>query len=517
MAYLTTKGLNLKDNKLGNAVKEYIENYNAAWEEEKKWEAQIIDLQKEMIDQLNKERDNYISLLERTREALVQKIQKQIDKESKIIEAINDANSRLIDSMNKNLSKMRQDRDNKKTEEEIQDKYAQLNAMKRIGSGANASDIKKLEKEIRDLEQSYTDSLIDQKISDFQERNDSASRRKQTAIEITQALLEARSENGYFNEEAIKIIKDAMANGIYDSEDALWILLNEAENQNKTAVEIAKHTEEITSLLQGVFNYVGGLVKKGVQVQGYEGQKYAKFVDSKGNETDIEAGKKFTDDGTITDNGKKYTGVTFDTDGKYHYTGVEEVKATSTSNTSKPKSHAHGYLQKVDNKSYKRLSKSDKNYLSKGLNDLIEDKKINAKKKDSLSTKVKAAEKKAGVKKPNGTWDAAGAKKIKKKFPKYAMGGIADFTGPAWLDGTPSKPELILNAQDSKNFILLKDALSSISSGTVAPSGDNYYDISINVDKLSSDYDVDQVANKIKRMIVNDSKYRGVSSVRRSK
>lgn len=517
MAYLTTKGLKLKDNKLGNAVKDYIENYNAAWEEEKKWEAQIIDLQKEMIEQLNKERDNYISLLERTRDALVQKIQKQIDKESKIIEAINDANSRLIDSMNKNLSKMRQDRGNKKTEEELQDKYAQLNAMKRIGSGANASDIKKLEKEIKDLEQNYTDSLVDQKISDFQEKNDSASQRKQTAIEIAQALLETRSENGYFNEEAMQMIKDAIADGIYNSNDALWELLNEAENQNKTAVEIAKHTEEITSLLQGVFNYFNGAVKKGMQTQGYEGQKYAKFVDSKGNETSIMAGKEFTGDRTITNDGKKYTGVTFGTDGKYHYTGVEEVKTTSTSKTSKPKSHAHGYLQKVDNKSYKRLSKSDKSYLVKGLNDLIADKKINAKKKDSLSTKVKAAEKKAGVKKPNGTWDAKGAKKIKKKFPKYDTGGIADFTGPAWLDGTPSKPELILNAQDSKNFILLKDALSSISNGTVAPSGDNYYDISINVNKLSSDYDVDQVANKIKRMIVNDSKYRGVSSVRRSK
>lgn len=470
-----------------------------------------------MIEQLNKERDNYISLLERTRDALVQKIQKQIDKESKIIEAINDANSKLIDSMNKNLSKMRQDRDNKKTEEELQDKYAQLNAMKRIGSGANASDIKKLEKEIKDLEQNYTDSLVDQKISDFQEKNNSASQRKQTAIEIAQALLETRSENGYFNEEAIQMIKDAMADGIYNSDDALWKLLNEAENQNKTAVEIAKHTEEITSLLQGMFNYFNGAIKKGMQTQGYEGQKYSKFVDSKGNETSIIAGKNFTGDGTITNDGKKYTGVTFGTDGKYHYTGVEEVKTTSTSNKSKPKSHAHGYLQKVDNKSYKRLSKSDKSYLVKGLNDLIADKKINAKKKDSLSTKVKAAEKKAGVKKPNGTWDAKGAKKIKKKFPKYATGGIADFTGPAWLDGTPSKPELILNAQDSKNFILLKDALSNISSGTVAPSGDNYYDISINVDKLSSDYDVDQVANKIKRMIVNDSKYRGVSSVRRSK
>jgi hypothetical protein len=28
----------------------------------------------------------------------------------------------------------------------------------------------------------------------------------------------------------------------------------------------------------------------------------------------------------------------------------------------------------------------------------------------------------------------------------YKTGGLADFTGPAWLDGTKSKPEYILNA-----------------------------------------------------------------------
>ena len=42
-----------------------------------------------------------------------------------------------------------------------------------------------------------------------------------------------------------------------------------------------------------------------MQTQGYEGQKYAKFVDSKGNETSIMAGKEFTDEGTITNDGKK--------------------------------------------------------------------------------------------------------------------------------------------------------------------------------------------------------------------
>jgi hypothetical protein len=31
----------------------------------------------------------------------------------------------------------------------------------------------------------------------------------------------------------------------------------------------------------------------------------------------------------------------------------------------------------------------------------------------------------------------------------YASGGLADFTGPAWLDGSRSHPELVLNAQDT--------------------------------------------------------------------
>lgn len=39
------------------------------------------------------------------------------------------------------------------------------------------------------------------------------------------------------------------------------------------------------------------------------------------------------------------------------------------------------------------------------------------------------------------------------KLKQYATGGLANFTGPAWLDGTKSKPELVLNARDTENFI----------------------------------------------------------------
>lgn len=51
---------------------------------------------------------------------------------------------------------------------------------------------------------------------------------------------------------------------------------------------------------------------------------------------------------------------------------------------------------------------------------------------------------------------------LKKKpthYQKYASGGLADYTGVAWIDGSPTKPELVLDAQDTANFIALKDTL----------------------------------------------------------
>ena len=102
---------------------------------------------------------------------------------------------------------------------------------------------------------------------------------------------------------------------------------------------------------------------------------------------------------------------------------------------------------------------------------------------------------------------------------KFKTGGLANFTGPAWLDGTPSKPELVLNATDTKNFIALKDVLSKAIGSTHAISneygGDTTFEININVDHIANDYDVDKMAERVKKIIVKDSSYRNVTQVRK--
>lgn len=103
----------------------------------------------------------------------------------------------------------------------------------------------------------------------------------------------------------------------------------------------------------------------------------------------------------------------------------------------------------------------------------------------------------------------------------YKTGGLATQTGPAWLDGTRAKPELVLNAVDTKNFIALKNVLSDVMKGirSVGTSSTEeetpiVYDIDINVDHISNDYDVDRVAKRVEKLIVKNANYRNVTSVR---
>jgi hypothetical protein len=127
-----------------------------------------------------------------------------------------------------------------------------------------------------------------------------------------------------------------------------------------------------------------------------------------------------------------------------------------------------------------------------------------------------------------GDPDSAFVNKIKKfgyrnnrGLKAFKTGGLADFTGPAWLDGTKSKPEIILNQQDSANFLVLRDVLSEVlhgsttlnNSNSTTTSGDNHFEIEINVEKLESDYDVEQLADKVRRMIYDDASYRNVNAV----
>jgi hypothetical protein len=55
--------------------------------------------------------------------------------------------------------------------------------------------------------------------------------------------------------------------------------------------------------------------------------------------------------------------------------------------------------------------------------------------------------------------------------------------------------------------------MSSNTSDGKGKSGDNYYNIEISVDEIKDDYDVEKLADKIRRMIYDDATYRNVNTI----
>lgn len=91
---------------------------------------------------------------------------------------------------------------------------------------------------------------------------------------------------------------------------------------------------------------------------------------------------------------------------------------------------------------------------------------------------------------------------------KYLTGGIVDYTGPAWVDGTKTRPEAFLSANDTQLIASLRDILragvspSAFAATSLQKSGDTYYTIHINVDELGDGYSVDDLVEEMEERIL---------------
>lgn len=101
---------------------------------------------------------------------------------------------------------------------------------------------------------------------------------------------------------------------------------------------------------------------------------------------------------------------------------------------------------------------------------------------------------------------------------RYASGGIVDYTGPAWVDGTPGKPEAFLNANQTAMIAAFTANLAKMVSGKFPSSnieaGSNC-EINIDIGSIGADYDIDQAINKVKQEIVNSAQFRNVTLLNR--
>jgi len=105
----------------------------------------------------------------------------------------------------------------------------------------------------------------------------------------------------------------------------------------------------------------------------------------------------------------------------------------------------------------------------------------------------------------------------RKKYYAFAEGGLVNYTGPAWVDGSRSKPEAFLSSEDTRRIgeaariladlpILSQPVKEQIPTTTI---GDTTIQIDVHVDSIANDYDLDEAMNKVEQRIVNAAKYAG--------
>jgi len=115
---------------------------------------------------------------------------------------------------------------------------------------------------------------------------------------------------------------------------------------------------------------------------------------------------------------------------------------------------------------------------------------------------------------------------IKKNATTYFYGGIVDYTGPAWVDGSKSKPEAFLNPYDTEMIQRMTDALNYIrltpsinpSVGTFDRPEQNFGDINITINQatLENDADIGEVARRVGRAFTKQLSKEGLNLSRYS-
>ena len=456
-----------KDEDIGKGIEEQVSKLEELKSEIEGAEDALWDIEDQLYELTQRGRDEYIDFQKDVYNALIKQRQDEIDKYSEYISTLADAKNDILDELRKYIDKQRQERDNAEKEKEIADKDAQLFRMER-DTGSTQSDIIAARKDVEQMRRDYTDDLIDQKISELEEQNDEAQKIREKQLEIMQKQLEQDQESG-----------------------ALWeqvkILMEEGWGPDGKIIE----GSELERILADYYEYTQ-----------MSEEERAKAIEQRNMNTTL--AKQYLDAKNAGKN--KYTPST----------SYPDVNKTQTPQTQTPKKNPSS------NSGAKTLSVGTR-VRTVGYGNAASDGSGGRAAKGLSGRKILKVRK--GAKYPYliGTsndpsgwtgWYTASA------LQAYKKGGLANFTGPAWLDGTKTKPEAVLNARDTQNFLQLRDVLSDVlnKSRTIERSnsennGDNYYDIDIQVDKLSNDYDVDQLVKKIKKEITRDANYRNVRTI----
>lgn len=454
---------------LGDKIQDLIDDYKDVTEQITDNTEKLEENKTQMDENIKALRDKYIDMENEILEALKNMYQQEIDEKQKALDKMKEADDDYLDALKKNLDKEKDLREKSKTQEEKQALQRKIALLSRDTSGANA-------KELADLRQQLRDMQEEQYFTDREDAITSAENATQTQQDALQKEIDNLNEANQ-----IKL----------DNMQLYWEEVQNIINQG---------SENILSFLQSYSDSYAEMSK--IQQEDYT-NSWKQTIDA-ALEYAKDMQKQFDEIiAAMTEALRK-----------------SDAGTTGGLNTG---SGAGGSDNSGESGSFKGANSSGnhgkKNSLFDNINAVISNikKKLDANKTSDVDV-VSRADGKAPssftsfssvLKKKTSTAN-------KKAFTKkYATGGVVDYTGLAWVDGTPSKPETFLSAADTNllaNFLKAAHSLtfglssSSVRSNVSGAPTVNVDTVEINITQaeLKDDADLNKLSQDLSQKFLMD-------------
>lgn len=550
---------------------EQLNEYQEALEDNEKIEK---DRRKEIEDMREKYLDDYVSLEDKVLDTLKEKYQEEINATKDKYEAMSDADNDYLDALEDAIDRQRQIRDNENKWNDLAQKERKLSLMQRDTSGGNQSETLKLTQEIEEDRQDLLDDQVDTILDNLKQTYELQKEWRDKEVE----LLELQLDEAALSREASSIVSswqspEDVMNWFYDNTKDLpnwsnakleqemmeWRSYYDQKNlydnfdESSLKAALVANEESVSSILgtyiqnavtdpENTLNSTVSEVKTDIE----EAQNALNEAREKLNEIstntssssstlkdifssmDDSNSQKPTDipgideggiiDGDLKEKPKTKTRAEELTEAYVVAKGQIGSAASMIMDTAQREGYVWNQNQgkfiektKVSNDSDKttsttsttsKTSSTQPHYDSVNMEELYPSKQTSTTTTTTTSTTTA----------PFGSVD----------LYKNEKGGLINFTGPTWVDGTKANPEAFLSSEDTRRIGEAAKLLSNIpilnnSSSINEPKsqivGDTNIEVHINVEEISSDYDVDQAVERVKYDILKAANPQGSSII----
>lgn len=476
-------------------LQETINNINENVDTQKQTELDILDTDKELIDIKNTLRENAISVENNFKEAIVQERQNAIDTKNELKDALNNAIDKTINGLKDSLEAERKTYDSDKDEKELTALQSQLALLR--SSNGSLGKIRDLQNKIRDKQQQMYFAERENAIDELEKSAENQIEALETQIDIMQTALDYQVENGL-----------------------IWAEIN-AKLSEWSPEQIASYISQINK------DYAKGPTEQ-EKVMNETLENAQLYKQQQTIPLPTTANRNVTTPQVINKN------VTTPQLPPKVTTPTPTVSTTSPAKTvtvatsqvqqeeKREEKQVFSNIIPVIKDGLKYYTKNKANYKTKAAGILnagdsfvvegLSNKKTYTTKKDGTRYMMKA---KVGSKSvyvplwytylPENLYDNL----ISAGLPRFKKGGAVDFTGPAWVDGSKTKPEQIFNFDQMEqlreifyeNLAMTQVGISGLSSiidnlpNTNSYNSINNEDYGVNIGQLDFHMEVQEIAN----------------------